>query len=170
MAEPFIGEVRMAGFNFAPRGFALCDGQTLPISQNQALFSILGTTYGGDGRTTFGLPDLRGRAPRHEGTGAGLDTVSLGERAGAETHTLSTDEMPSHDHDLRAHSGAGTTPIPSSSASLAGHADGYGPGPDIPASHPALGATGGGGAHDNMQPYTVINFIIALQGTFPSRS
>lgn len=172
MAEPFIGEIRMAGFNFAPRGWALCDGQTLPIDQNQALFSILGTTYGGNGRTDFRLPDLRGRAPRHVGTGAGLDTVSIGGAGGSETETLSVQEMPAHDHDVRANSGAGTTPIPSANASLASHTNGYAPSATAATTHPAntLSSVGGGQAHTNMQPFGVVNYIIAIVGVFPSRN
>ena len=167
MSEPFLAEVRMVGFNFAPRGWALCDGQILPINQNTSLFSLLGTTYGGDGRTSFGLPDLRGRTPVHLGS-----TTSQGEKGGEESHTLSVNEMPSHRHAANTKAAAGTTPIPGATASLADYAGGYG---DVAASptnlsSAAIANSGGGQAHNNMQPYLALNFAIALQGLFPSRN
>jgi microcystin-dependent protein len=172
MSEPFIGEVRIFGFNFAPRGFALCQGQILPISQNQALFSILGTTYGGDGRSTFGLPDLRGRAPIHFGQGPGLSSRNLGQKGGAENHTIAATEMPAHSHTLMGtHSNA-----------TADHAEGAFPAISESPAYKAASAsasmsgaalstaTGGNQQHSNMQPYVVINFSIALTGLFPSRN
>ena len=167
MSEPFLGEVRMFGFNFPPRGWALCDGQILPINQNQALFSLLGTTYGGDGRTTFALPDLRGRVPVHIDGAAGF---SWGQRAGEEAHVLSTAEIPSHDHRLQATAEDGDQPIPAG-ASIAALNTGYGPLTDAVDLAPATLADAGQGAgHPNMQPYLTISFCIALVGLFPSRN
>ena len=164
MSEPFVGEIVMFGGNFAPRGWALCDGQLLAISQNTALFSILGTTYGGDGRTTFGLPDLRGRVPMHPGAGPGLTTRRLGERAGAETVRLTISEVPPQP----VNSGLGDQQSPgghypaASSAAVGNFAATATPGATL--------AGGGGSQHNNMQPYVGVNFIIALVGTFPSRT
>lgn len=170
MSEPFLAEVRIVGFNFAPRGWAFCDGQILPINQNQSLYSLLGTTYGGDGRTSFALPDMRGRAPMHVGRSNGGQEHREGQKSGEETHTLSVAEMPQHDHVARANSAAGNTPIPVG-ASLARANNLY----REPTNLTALRAgtvtnVGGGQAHDNMQPYLAINFCIALQGLFPSRN
>ncbi len=174
--DPFLGEIIMFGGNFAPRGWALCDGQLLPISQNSALFSILGTTYGGDGRTTFALPDLRGRAPMHAGSGPGLSTRQLGQKGGAEEVTLTAAQMPSHTHQARCDKtvGAGHTNVAEGSvwANDAGAASAtYSTNaPDADMATNALNATGGNQAHNNMQPFLAVNFIIALQGTFPSRN
>lgn len=172
--EPFIGQISMFGGNFAPRNWALCNGQLLPISQNQALFSILGTTYGGDGRTTFALPDLRGRIPMHEGSGPGLSTVRLGQRGGAEQVTLTTNELPSHNHTgaIKVSNAAVDDDSPSSNASL-GASEIYVTG--APNTYLAAGSvvtnnTGGGRPFPTRNPYLGINFIIALQGTFPPRS
>jgi microcystin-dependent protein len=166
MAEPFLAEVRMMGFDFAPRGWAFCDGQILPINQNQSLYSLLGTTYGGDGRTSFALPDLRGRTPIHVGDG-----FVEGQKDGEETHTLGTNEIPAHRHSAHAISGPGTTPIPQGSY-LA----------DLPAGYTAphsnlislrsntVAHAGGSQAHQNMQPYLTVSFCIAIQGLFPSRT
>ena len=168
--EPFIGQIMMFGGNFAPRGWAFCDGQLLPISQNTALFSLLGTTYGGDGRTTFALPDLRGRTPIHSGHGPGLSDYRQGSKGGQETVTLTVNQMPSHNHVVKANLDEGTsdevennylsnssTPLYSSSA-------------DGNLNTSSVVHTGGGQAHSNMQPYLAIQYVIALQGIFPSRS
>jgi microcystin-dependent protein len=179
MSEPYIGQIMMFGGTFAIRGWALCDGQLLPIDQNQALFAIVGTTYGGDGRTTFGLPDLRGRAPMHEGNGPGLSSRTLGSRGGAETNTLVTNQMPSHTHvisdpALNATANPANTSDPSGAALAIAPAYNDSELPlaalrDGSVEHTVPGATGGGQAHNNMQPFLTINFIIALQGIFPSR-
>lgn len=167
MSEPYLSEIRLMSFDFAPSGWALCNGQILPISQNQALFSLLGTTYGGDGQTSFALPDLRGRAPAHVGSGLGL-----GQRAGEERHTLAMAELPQHAHQARASGapatvgsigGSGTDVAAVAGASIYGGATGatsLNPG--------SVSNAGGGQAHENMQPFTVLNFCIALQGIFPS--
>lgn len=182
--ECFIGEVRMFAGNFAPRNWAFTDGQLLAISSNTALFSILGTTYGGDGRTTFALPDLRGRVSVHPGTGPGLTPRSLGQKSGSETNTLNVNQMPSHNHTasttstLRATTAGGTTEIPTGNV-LAddGNDRIYAAGPantDMGASaiesSTTVGNAGAGQAVNNMQPWLGINHIICLQGIFPSRS
>lgn len=165
MSEPFLAEIRIVGFNFPPRGWATCDGQILPISQNQALYSLLGTTYGGDGRTSFALPDLRGRAPLHAGS-----VFSLGQRGGEEAHTLSVAEIPGHDHAIPASNDDASTEIPASGSTLAtAPRQIYGPPEDLQATAIGGGA-GGGQSHDNMQPYLAVTFVIALQGLFPSRN
>ena len=169
MSEPFLAEVRIVGFNFAPRGWAFCDGQILPINQNQSLYSLLGTTYGGDGRTSFALPDLRGRTPIHVGSSNGTQHL-LGQKSGEETHTLSEAEMPNHGHTARANSNAGDTPIPST-RSLARGNNLYRSATNMVELHPSTTASvGGGQAHNNMQPTIALNFCIALQGLFPSRN
>ena len=178
MSEPFIAEIKIFAGNFAPRSYALCDGQRLPIAQNTALFSLVGTTYGGDGRTTLGLPDLKGRAPMHPGHGPGLTARRLGEKLGAETVTLTEAEMPSHNHTLQAGVGIGVAgkgnandPKDNSTSVPSGNA--YAPGTTetkTPMSSSAIADIGGGVEHENMQPYLTMNFIIALQGLFPSRS
>ena len=170
MSEPFLGEIRMVGFNFAPHGWAMCNGQLLPISQNTALFSLLGTTYGGDGKTSFALPDLRGRAPIHTGQGAGLTVRDLGAAPGAETITLTSAQMPPHTHTLEANPANASTKHPAG-AVLAADKTYSGPAsPPVAMSPAAIATTGGGGAHDNLQPSLTLNFIIALQGIFPSQS
>lgn len=180
--EPMIGEVRIFAGNFAPRSWALCEGQLLPISQNSALFSILGTTYGGDGRTTFALPDLRGRVAIGPGRGPGLTDRRLGERSGQETHVLTTLEMPSHNHNASVTVSVGTNT--DSAGSNEGSGNTLGAGANIynstaPEAGEDLGGVsatgqvlnnGGSQAHNNMQPYLAVNYIIALQGVFPSRS
>jgi microcystin-dependent protein len=177
MSEPFLAEVKMFGFNFAPRGWAQCDGQILPINQNQSLYALLGTTYGGDGRTTFGLPGLRGRVPIHVGNSAssGSTNHSLGQRSGEEGHVLQPSEMPAHTHTLRGTDGAPASSTPNG-ARLAPGGGGraavipYGPASDLtPLNANVVGETGGA-AHNNMQPYQVVNFCIAIQGLFPSRN
>jgi microcystin-dependent protein len=167
MAEPFLSEIRMFSFGFAPRGWALCNGQLLPINQNQALFSLLGTTYGGNGQTTFALPDLRSRVSIHDGNGH-----VLGEHAGEENHTLITQEMPAHAHPVVASSNAPNSTDPTGAfwASNTGKK----PYSANLATTMSAGATptpaGGNQPHNNMPPYLVINFCIALQGIFPSRN
>ncbi len=170
MAEPFLGEIIMFGGNFAPRGWALCDGQLLAISQNDALFSLLGTIYGGDGRTTFGLPDLRGRAPIHEGSGPGLTPRTIGQKSGTETQSLSVGTMPAHTHTLAASSTEADSNAPAGKVLADTNSALYaGSGTEVPTSIP-IGNSGGGGAHENMMPFLVINFCIALQGLYPSRA
>jgi microcystin-dependent protein len=166
MAEPFLSEIRIMSFGFAPKGWATCDGQLLPINQNQALFSLLGTTYGGDGRTTFGLPNLRGNVPIHVGSGH-----TLGERGGEQAHTLSISELPTHTHTLSATSTAASQPVPTNSllATTAATDPIYAPPASlVPMSSSVLANVGGSQAHLNMQPFLVLNFCIALQGIFPS--
>ncbi len=176
MSEPFLGEIRMFAGNFAPRGWALCNGQLLAISQNTALFSLLGTNYGGDGRTTFGLPNLQGRAPLHPGDGPGLTSRQLGELGGEETVNLTPAQIPAHTHNFLCSSATGdqSTPVGNVCAVGAGqrgqafYADA--PGASPPALNAgALSSTGGGAAHNNLPPYLAVNFIIALQGIFPPR-
>ena len=165
MSEPFLAEVRVFGFNFPPRGWAQCDGQILPINQNQSLYSLLGTTYGGDGRTSFALPELRGRTPIHEGTGH-----SLGHKAGEETHQLSTSEIPTHQHTMKGSSSRGNNPMPTNNV-LASVNNGYrDPGNLTGLRSGTVTNVGGGQAHENMQPFLAVNFCIALQGVFPSRN
>ena len=175
MSEPFVGEIRMFAGNFAPRGWAFCDGQLLATSQNDALFSLLGTIYGGDGRTTFGLPDLRGRIPIHAGTGPGLSPRRLGAKAGAEKVTLTVNELPSHTHDLVASNQAGNQQSPTgqtmarvSAGDLYKTASTVTTQPQMATD--ALSNTGGSRSHTNLQPFLCINFIIALFGIYPSRS
>ena len=172
MSEPFIAEIRIFAGNFAPRGWAFCTGQLLPISQNTALFSLIGTTYGGDGRTTTALPNLQGRAPVHPGRGPGLTSRRLGQRGGVEDVTLTEAQMPNHNHTVNASGrpvnaqnpttstywGNGNSQYASASSNIVAMASNM------------LTNTGGSQAHNNMQPYIAINFIIALVGLYPSRS
>jgi microcystin-dependent protein len=165
VAEPFLSEIRIMSFGFAPKGWALCNGQLMQINQNQALFSLLGTTFGGDGRVTFALPNLQGRTPISVGGGH-----VLGERGGEQAHTLSQSEMPQHIHFAIASQDNSTTNIPGGN-SLASYANGYAtpPNPALTTLIPStIGNYGGSQPHQNMQPYTVLNFSIALQGIFPS--
>jgi len=166
MAEPFLSEIRIMSFGFPPKGWALCNGQLLPINQNQPLFSLLGTVYGGDGRVNFALPNLQGRAPIHMGSGN-----SLGERGGEQGHTLSIAELPTHTHVLSGTSNSGTAAIPVGNL-LAKEANFlYHSAADLVAMAPqAVTNTGGSQAHLNMQPFLVLNFCIALQGIFPSQT
>jgi microcystin-dependent protein len=171
MADQFVAEIRIFGGNFAPIGWAFCDGQLLPISQNTALFSLLGTTYGGDGRTTFGLPDLRGRSPLHQGQGPGLTSRQLGESAGDETVTLTQSQVAMHTHALAGGAAAAATNPDANLLGKPASAKIYGPGTSmVPMSTAAIGPAGQNQAHDNRQPYLVLSFIIALQGIFPPRS
>ncbi len=173
MSDPFIAEIIMFGGNFAPRGWAFCNGQLLAISQNSALFSLLGTTYGGDGRTTFGLPELRGRVPMHAGSGPGLTPRPLGQKGGAERVTLTVQEMPSHNHTATLHAES-KTGDPSVSPSGKLLARGVPVAVPDPGDNRTMAAdsiivldNGGGQSHNNLQPYQVVNFIIALQGVLP---
>jgi microcystin-dependent protein len=179
MSEPFIGQIMPVGFNFAPRGWALCNGQILSIAQNTALFSLLGTTYGGNGQTTFALPDLRGRVPIHQGQGPGLSNYSLGQVAGTENTTLTTNNMPQHNHGLFSNAGGkgnsavptnnflGVGVVPSSSETTNNYNSAAGTNPLAPGS---IGLTGGNQPFPILQPYLCINFVIALEGIFPSRN
>ena len=165
MAEPFLSEIRIMSFGFPPKGWALCDGQLLPINQNQALFSLLGTTYGGDGRVNFALPNLQGRVPIHFGAGH-----TLGERGGEQAHTLSISELPTHTHSAMANSGNATAPTPGNNL-LAAANNLYAAATNLVALGPSMIANAGGSqAHLNMQPFLVLNFSIALQGIFPSQT
>lgn len=170
MADPFIGEIRALGFNFAPQDWALCDGRLLPISQHTALFSLLGTTYGGDGRTTFALPDLQGRIPMHPGQGPGLSDYDLGEVSGDEQVTLISSEMPVHSHALQM-SAAGAEETSPQGAALAAGLTIYGPASSglVPMKEDALPPAGGGQPHNNMMPYQTVLYCIALRGIFPPR-
>jgi microcystin-dependent protein len=182
MSEPYLAEIRIVAFNFAPRGWAFCDGQLLPISQNTALFSLIGTTYGGDGRTTTALPNLRDRAPMHPGRGPGLTARKLGERVGSPTVDLNEAQLPSHTHQPFQNGAAlSTSPDPSNRwpSRHIDAASGSTPVEQVYKENPVLDAafnpaqianTGGGQAHENMQPYLGLNYVIALAGTYPSRS
>ncbi|MCZ6640293.1 MAG: tail fiber protein [Gammaproteobacteria bacterium] len=176
MSEPFIGEIKMFAGNFAPRSFALCDGQLLAISQNNALFSLLGTIYGGDGRTTFGLPELRGRVPIHTGTGPGLSPRNLGSKAGSERATVAVAQLPAHTHTMQGSTDLGGDTSP------AGNVPATGSGANLYKQSPPTGEivtmdadavvpqSSGNQAHNNIMPFLCINFIIALSGIFPSRN
>jgi microcystin-dependent protein len=174
MANPFVAEIRIVPFDFAPTGWALCNGQLMPISQNTALFSLLGTTYGGDGKSNFGLPNLQGCAPLHSGQGPGLTLRDLGETGGAETVTLVPSELPLHTHTAMAAASSGDA-SPSGGAwgaALKGHGNLYAASgaSNVNMAPLALAPTGGSLPHNNLQPYLVLNFVIALQGVFPARS
>jgi microcystin-dependent protein len=164
--DPFIGEIRLVAFAFAPRGWAFCAGQLLPINQNQALFALLGTTYGGDGQTTFALPDLRGRVA--VGMGAAGSAYPLGASGGQETVKLGVVQVPSHSHPVRAHNDPATTKNPTGAVPASGGA--YAPTQNAKMNSVMLGKTGGGQAHENRQPYLSLNYIIALEGIFPSQN
>jgi len=167
MSEPFLGEIKIISWNFPPKGWTFCNGQLLPINQNQALFSILGTTYGGDGRVNFGLPNLQGRVPVHVGDG-----IALGELGGETTHTLNISEIPAHNHVPM-----GNSTNPAGFASASGNLWGFNStppytqaSPNTPMDPSCITTTGGNQPHENMSPYLVLNFIIALQGIFPSQN
>ena len=172
MADPFIGEIRIFAGNFAPSGWAFCDGQLLAVSQNDALFSLFGTMYGGDGRTTFGLPDLRGRIPIHQGQGPGLTNRRLGEKAGSETSTVSQAEMPSHTHAVRGTSdfAGDTAPANNLPATVAGGNLYSDASPGVALAGNSVEASGGGQPHANLMPFKCIHFIVALFGVYPSRT
>jgi microcystin-dependent protein len=169
MSEPFIGQIQPFGFNFAPRGWAFCNGQLLPIAQNTALFSLLGTTYGGDGRTTFGLPDLRGRAALHYGQGPGLSDRRLGQRSGTETNTLQVANLAAHTHKAQVSSALGNTDVATGHYLAQTPEDNYHSTTDGSMGGTSA-STGNNQAVNNMQPYLTINVCIALTGIFPSRS
>jgi microcystin-dependent protein len=170
MATPFLGEIRMVGFGFAPKGWAMCNGQSMPINQNQALFSLLGTTFGGNGQTTFLLPDLRGRVPLEPGTKGNTPTYGYGQVGGQEMHTLTIGEMPAHTHTALASSSGPAAPSPSNNFWANGGQQLYVGSPNTAMAANAIANNGGGQAHENRSPYLVINFIIALTGIFPTRS
>ncbi len=174
MADPFVAEIRIFPFNFAPRGWAWCNGQLMPLSQNTALFSLLGTTYGGDGRSTFALPDLQGAAPMHPGQGPGLSLHDLGETGGSDTVTLLESEIPAHRHTLRASPDPGDLFAPGPTASLAASigAAAYQTSTASPAQMAlqSLATVGSGQPHNNLMPYLTMYFSIALQGVFPPRT
>lgn len=179
MADPFLGEIRMVGFPYAPSGWLTCDGQLLPISQYSALFALLGTTYGGNGTATFGLPDLRGRVPIHQGTGPGLSPYAMGVASGTETVTLQATQMPLHNHLVGVSNQVGTVADPTNavlaqgnsgtvrdSVAVSNYVSTSASGTLSPAT---ISQAGGGQPHSNLQPYLCVNFIIATQGIFPSR-
>jgi microcystin-dependent protein len=166
MAEPFLAEIRIMSFNFPPKGWALCNGQFLPINQNQALFALLGTTYGGNGQTTFALPNLRGRVPVHMGAG-----ITQGQAAGQEFHTVTGQELPAHIHFVNCTASGAATEDPTGQVPGRAAGNAYGAATNLVAMAPAMVSTvGGGQAHENRQPYLVLNFCIALQGIFPSQN
>lgn len=167
MATPFIAQIQMFSFAFAPRNWAQCNGQLLPIAQNQALFSLLGTTYGGNGTTTFGLPDLRGRTPLHFGQGPGLSNRSLGQVGGIESVTLTSTQIPSHTHTVSANTAAPTLGTPAGNLWAQGNYSASGASPMAAGD---VGNSGGSQPHPNLSPYLTINFCIALAGIFPSRN
>jgi microcystin-dependent protein len=166
MSQPYIGEIRIFAGNFAPSGWALCDGQILAISENEALFALIGTTYGGDGQSTFALPDLRGRLPLHQGPG-----FSLSQNGGSEIVTLTVNQIPAHSHVPQASSGAGTAQSPAGNAWANWTGSQYSDqAPNAPMDPAALSSTGGSQAHENMAPFLTVNFIISLFGVFPSQN
>lgn len=166
MSTPFLGEIKIVAFNFPPKGWAGCNGQLLPINQNQALFSILGTTYGGDGRVNFALPDFRGRIPQHYGQG-----FTLGQALGEEFHTVTQSEMPAHNHFLQANSNAADKAVPPNNFLANVSTKVYGAVANLTTLNPSsVTNTGGSQPHENRQPFLVLNFIIALQGIFPSQN
>ena len=173
MSQPFIGEIRMFGGSFAPAGWAFCNGQLMPISENDALFTLIGTTYGGDGQETFGLPDLQGRIPLHFGQGPGISqTYQMGEKAGVESVTLSVNQLPNHTHTLIGSSDIATDPNPNgdmlATSSLLQPYVGIAPDANMAAN--AIGPVGGSQPHDNMMPFLAVSFIISLFGIFPTQT
>lgn len=164
MSEPFLAEIKIIGFNFAPHGWALCNGQILPINQNQSLYSLLGTTYGGDGRISFALPDLRGRTPIHVGDG-----FQLGQKTGEEAHALAANEIPQHSHTVQASTADADAPIPTGMLLASANNLYHDPANNLSLRSETIANTGAGQGHNNMQPYITLNYVIALQGLFPSR-
>jgi microcystin-dependent protein len=172
MADPFVAEIRIFPFNFAPKGWAFCNGQLMPISQNTALFSLLGTTYGGDGKSTFALPDMQGNVPMHPGQGQGLSLRDLGEQSGSENVTLLESEMPFHTHVLRANNTVAEASLPTNASIARQTFNMFQTVTNAnltPMAFQALTPAGGSLPHNNMQPYLTLNFCIALQGVFPQR-
>ena len=172
MSEPFIGEIKLFAGNFPPRGWQFCQGQILSIAQNTALFSILGTTYGGNGQTTFALPDLRGRAPMQPGQGPGLSPRTLGEQGGSETVTLISNQMPAHVHSMLASSNVGSSSSPEGTYLAAADPSQltFVSSVNTTMGQQSIGVAGGSQPHNNMQPFLCVNFIIALEGIYPSRN
>ena len=169
MSEPFLAEIKIVGFNFAPRGWAFCDGQLLPINQNQSLYSLLGTTYGGDGITSFALPELRGRTPIHVGQDGAGSSHPLGQKSGEELHSLSSAEMPQHKHAANVSDVSGDAPIPIDNT-LGEYNNMGNSGSNLINLGNAINNAGSGQGHQNMQPYLALSYCIALQGLFPSRN
>lgn len=172
--QPFVGQVIAVGFNFAPVGWVLCNGQLLPIAEYEVLYTLIGTTYGGNGQTTFAVPDLRGRSPLGQGTGPGLPPAVIGQAGGSENVTLTTAQVAAHSHTLLASSSSGTTSTPSSSTVLAAQSNPavtmYGTvAGNVTLSPPSVGMTGGSQPHENRQPFNTVNYIIATEGIFPSQ-
>ena len=173
MSDPYLGEIRIVGFPFAPRGWALCDGQLQAVSQFDAQFSLFGTTYGGDGRTTFGLPDLRGRVPVHVGPGPGLPPTTWGEKRGEERVTITSATLAAHNHNVEANSAPATAKDPTNNVpATAGGSVYRASAPDTVATNPASAPSDGGGgqSHDNVMPFQVVSYIVALFGIYPSRT
>lgn len=172
MSEPFIGEIRMFAGNFAPYGWAFCDGQLIAVAQNDALYSLLGTVYGGDGRTTFGLPDMRGRIPLHQGAGPGLSARRLGSKGGAEKETLTTNQLPSHAHDFNANTSVADAAPPADKVVAKGAGVSFykASGPNMSLASSIISHAGGSSPHTNLMPTLCVHFIIALYGIYPSRT
>jgi microcystin-dependent protein len=172
MGSPYIGEIRMFAGNFAPQGWALCQGQLMAIAENDALFNLIGTTYGGDGQETFGLPDLQGRAPVHMGTGPGLQSYTIGQEGGVESVTLTLQQMPTHTHPVVATTNSGTDALPQNKVPAAGEGNRIylAAGPDTNIAATAVTPVGGSQPHENLQPYIVVTYIISLYGVYPTQS